>query len=102
MYRGAVCSILSDLARAGRLLVVSEFRVNAPKTKELIEQLRILGVSDCLILTDGLDENLYLAARNLMGVDVMSAQEVDPVSLIAFENVVATEGAVRKLEERLL
>jgi large subunit ribosomal protein L4 len=102
MYRGAVCSILSDLARAGRLMVVSEFRVNAPKTKELIEQLRILGVSDCLILTDGLDENLYLAARNLMGVDVMSAQEVDPVSLIAFENVVATEGAVRKLEERLL
>lgn len=102
MYRGAVCSILSDLARAGRLLVVSEFRVNAPKTKELIEQLRILGVSDCLILTDGLDENLYLAARNLVGVDVMSAQEVDPVSLIAFENVVATEGAVRKLEERLL
>ncbi len=102
MYRGAVCSILSDLARAGRLLVVSELRVNAPKTKELIEQLRILGVSDCLILTDGLDENLYLAARNLVGVDVMSAQEVDPVSLIAFENVVATEGAVRKLEERLL
>jgi len=102
MYRGAVCSILSDLARAGRLMVVSEFRVNAPKTKELIEQLRILGVSDCLILTDGLDENLYLAARNLIGVDVMSAQEVDPVSLIAFENVVATEGAVRKLEERLL
>ncbi|WP_295576981.1 50S ribosomal protein L4 [uncultured Lamprocystis sp.] len=102
MYRGAVCSILSDLARAGRLLVVAEFRVNAPKTKELIEQLKILGVSDCLILTDGLDENLYLAARNLLGVDVMSAQEVDPVSLIAFENVVATEGAVRKLEERLL
>ncbi len=102
MYRGAVCSILSDLARAGRLLIVSELRVNAPKTKELIEQLKILGVSDCLILTDGLDENLYLAARNLLGVDVMSAQEVDPVSLIAFENVVATEGAVRKLEERLL
>lgn len=102
MYRGAVCSILSDLARAGRLMVVSELRVNAPKTKELIEQLKILGVNDCLILTDGLDENLYLAARNLLGVDVMSAQEVDPVSLIAFENVVATEGAVRKLEERLL
>jgi len=102
MYRGAVCSILSDLACAGRLLVVSEVGVQAPKTKELIEQLKILGVSDCLILTDGLDENLYLAARNLPGVDVMSAQEVDPVSLIAFENVVATEGAVRKLEERLL
>ena len=101
MYRGAVCSILSELARTERLILVEEFALGAPKTKELIARLKDLGVSDCLILTDGLDENLYLAARNLYGVDVMSAQEVDPVSLIAFENVVATQAAVRKLEERL-
>jgi large subunit ribosomal protein L4 len=63
--------------------------------------LKDLGVQDCLIVTDGLEEALYLAARNLPGVDVMSAQEVDPVSLIAFETVVATQAAIAKLEERL-
>jgi len=101
MYRGAVCSILSELARSERLLVVEEFAVTAPKTKELLGLLKGLAVTDCLIITDELDENLYLAARNLPGVDVMSAQEVDPVSLMAFETVVATQAAVRKLEERL-
>ena len=101
MYRGAVCSILSELARQERLLVVGNFEVSAPKTKELLGRLKGLGVSDCLILTDELDLNLYLAARNLPAVDVMSAQEVDPVSLLAFETVVATEAAIRKLEERL-
>jgi len=101
MYRGAVCSILSELARLERLVVVPGFAVSAPKTKEVIGQLKALGVTDCLILTDGIDENLYLAARNLPGVDVMSAQEVDPVSLIAFATVVVTEDAIKKLEERL-
>lgn len=101
MYRGAVCSILSELARQGRLTVVTELTLPAPKTKELVARLKALEVQDCLILTDGIDETLSLAARNLVGVDVMSAQSVDPVSLIAFENVVATEAAVRKLEERL-
>ncbi|WP_295386830.1 50S ribosomal protein L4 [uncultured Thiodictyon sp.] len=101
MYRGAVCSILSELARAERLIVVNEFAVEAPKTKELLGHLKTLGVSDCLIITDELEENLYLAARNIPGVDVMSAQEVDPVSLMAFESVVATAAAIRKLEERL-
>ncbi|AUB83670.1 50S ribosomal protein L4 [Candidatus Thiodictyon syntrophicum] len=101
MYRGAVCSILSELARSERLVVVGDFAVAAPKTKELLGLLKGLAVTDCLIITDELDENLYLAARNLPGVDVMSAQEVDPVSLMAFETVVATQAAVRKLEERL-
>ncbi len=101
MYRGAVRSILSELARQERLMVVSELSLSAPKTKELVALLNGLGVTDCLVLTDGLDETLYLAARNLPGVDLMSAQEVDPVSLIAFETVVATQAAVKKLEERL-
>ena len=101
MYRGAVRSILSELARQDRLMVVSELRLSVPRTKDLVALLNGLGVKDCLILTDGMDEALYLAARNLPGVDVMSAQEVDPVSLIAFENVVASEAAVKQLEERL-
>jgi large subunit ribosomal protein L4 len=96
-----VRSIVSELVRLERLMVVPEIQVSAPKTKELVGMLRDLGVNDCLLVTAGLDENLWLAARNLPGVDVMSAQEVDPVSLMAFEHVVATEAAVKTLEERL-
>jgi large subunit ribosomal protein L4 len=101
MYRGAVRSILSELARVGRLVVVPEIAVSAPKTRELVAFLKGLEIQDCLLVTDVPDERLYLAARNLPGVDVLSAQEVDPVSLIAFENLVITPGAVKKLEERL-
>ncbi len=101
MYRGAVRSILSELARQERLVVLPELKVSAPKTKELAQKLRELGVSDVLIVTEGFEETLFLAARNLTNVDVMAAQEVDPVSMIAFDNLIVTEGAVRKLEERL-
>jgi large subunit ribosomal protein L4 len=101
MYRGAVRSILSELARQERLVVVPEIAIAAPKTKELVAFLKGLDLSDCLILTDGRDEQVFLASRNLPGVDVLSVQEVDPVSLIAFETLVLTPGAVKKLEERL-
>ena len=101
MYRGAVRSILSELVRTERLIVAPELAVAEPKTKLLVALLASYQVQDVLILTDGLDENLYLAARNLPKVDVMSAQEVDPVSMIAFATVLATEAAVKKLEERL-
>lgn len=101
MYRGAVRSILSELARQGRLVVVPQVAVSAPKTRELVVFLKGLDLGDCLIVTDGLDESLYLASRNLPGVDVLSAQEVDPVSLMAFETLVLTPEAVKKLEERL-
>jgi large subunit ribosomal protein L4 len=101
MYRGAVRSILSELARCERLIVVPELTLPAAKTKELVALLKTLEVRDVLILTDGLDETLYLAARNLYGVAVLTAQEVDPVSMVAFEMVLATEAAVKKLEERL-
>lgn len=101
MYRGAVRSILSELVRAERLIVVPELVVSAPKTKELLAVLQLHDLSDVLILTDGVDVNLFLAARNLPKVDVMSAQEVDPVSMIAFGSVLATEAALKKLEERL-
>jgi large subunit ribosomal protein L4 len=101
MYRGAVCSILSELVRQDRLVVLPELSVDAPKTKELVAKLKAIGIMDALILTDDLQDSLALAARNLPGVDVMTAQEVDPVSLVAFEHVLATEAAVKKLEERL-
>jgi large subunit ribosomal protein L4 len=101
MYRGAMCSILSELIRQGRLTVVPDFSVDEPKTRLLADRLLTMKLTDVLILIEGLDENLFLAARNLPRVDVLMAEEVDPVSLIAFENLVATEGAIRKLEERL-
>ena len=102
MYRGAMRSILSELIRQGRLTVVPEFSVDEPKTRLLADRLIAMNLTDVLILIEGLDENLFLAARNLPRVDVLMAEEVDPVSLIAFENLVATEGAIRKLEERLV
>ncbi|NVZ11491.1 50S ribosomal protein L4 [Allochromatium humboldtianum] len=101
MYRGAVRSILSELVRTERLVVVSELALEEAKTKALIALLKSHDLTDALILTDGFDDKLYLAARNLPKVDVLSAQEVDPVSLIAFETILATEAAIKKLEERL-
>jgi len=101
MYRGAVRSILSELVRQDRLLVLPELRLMAPKTKELVRKLGELGVTDVLLVTEGFDEHLFLAARNLVLVDVMTVQEVDPVSMIVFEKLVLTESAIRKLEERL-
>ncbi|AGA91563.1 50S ribosomal protein L4, bacterial/organelle [Thioflavicoccus mobilis 8321] len=102
MYQGAVRSILSELVRQERLIVVSSLTLAAPKTKELAGRLAEMGLKDVLILIDELDDNLVLAARNLVGVDVLLAREADPVSLIAFEQVIATEAAIRRLEERLV
>jgi len=96
-----MCSILSELVRQGRLSVVPEFRVEEPKTRILANKLKEMQLSDVLILIQDLDDDLFLAARNLPRVDVLTADEADPVSLIAFENLVVTEGAIRKLEERL-
>ncbi|QVL50672.1 MAG: 50S ribosomal protein L4 [Thiocapsa sp.] len=101
MYRGAVRSILSELVRQGRLVVVDDLHVEAPKTKELLALLKRHELTDVLMLTDGLDDNLYLASRNIPKVDVMAVQDVDPVSMVAFDTVLATEAAVKYLEERL-
>jgi large subunit ribosomal protein L4 len=101
MYRGAVRSILSELLREQRLLVVDGIRVSSPKTKELVAKLKELDLSDVLIVTEALDENLILASRNLPRVGVLSVEEVDPVSLIGFDKVLVTQGAVKVLEERL-
>ncbi len=101
MYRGAVRSILSELARQGRLVVVSELKVAAPKTKELKALLQGLDINEALLVTEKDDMNLFLAARNLVGVDAVSAAELDPVGMIAFDKVVVTEAAIKKIEERL-
>ena len=101
MYRAALRSILSELVRQDRLVVVEDFSVEAPKTKALVSKLGGLGLSDVLIVTDSVDENLYLAARNLPHVDVRDVQASDPVSLIAFDKVLVTVSAVKKFEELL-
>lgn len=101
MYRAAMRCIMSELARQERLLVVEEFVIDAPKTKALLSKLAQFELSDVLIVTDEVNENLYLAARNLHNVDVRDAQGLDPVSLIRFEKVVVTVSALKKIEEAL-
>ncbi|MFQ3248478.1 50S ribosomal protein L4 [Glaciecola sp.] len=101
MYRGAIQSILSELVRQERLIVVESFGVEAPKTKELLAKLNEYGLTDVLIVTPEVDENLFLASRNLYKVDVRDVQGIDPVSLIAFDKVLITADAVKQLEEAL-
>ena len=101
MYRGAMKSILSELVRQERLVVVDNFSVEAPKTKELVAKLKELELTDALIVTSEVDENLFLAARNLYKVDARDVAGIDPVSLIAFDKVVITAEAVKQVEEML-
>lgn len=101
IYRGAMKSILSELVRQERLIVVDNFSVEAPKTKELVAKLKELELTDALIVTSEVDENLFLAARNLYKVDARDVAGIDPVSLIAFDKVVMTAEAVKQVEEML-
>jgi large subunit ribosomal protein L4 len=101
MYRGALQCIMSELVRQERLVVVDEFAVSEPKTRVLLDKLKSLGLSNTLIVTGEVDENLFLSARNLPRVDVRDVNGVDPVSLIAFEKVLITVPALKKLEEAL-
>jgi large subunit ribosomal protein L4 len=101
MYRAALRSILSELARQDRLMVVESMDLEAPKTKLLVKQLGEYGVDNVLIVSEEVGENLYLAARNLHKVDVRDVAGVDPVSLIAYDKVMVTVDAVKKIEEML-
>lgn len=101
MYRGAMQCILAELVRQDRLVLVEEFSVEAPKTKELLAKLNDLNATRALIVTEAVDENLYLAARNLPHVDVVDATAIDPVSLIAFDKVVMSVAAAKKIEVEL-
>lgn len=101
MYRGAMQCILSELVRQNRLLIVESIAVSAPKTKLLLDSLKQIGVSNALLVSSEIDENLYLAARNLPFVSVCDAHAADPVSLISHEKVVMTVDALKKFEELL-
>ena len=101
MYRSAMRSILSELARQDRLIIVEEFDLDAPKTKNLISKLGEFGLKEALIVTEEVSHNLYLSSRNLHKVDVRDAAAVDPVCLINFEKVLVTVPALKKFEEIL-
>ena len=101
MYRAGMASILSQLAREGRLSVVEDFQVDAPKTSALAQKVKGLGLDHVLVITDGVDQNLYLSARNLPNVLVLDVRQADPVSLVSSRNVLLTRKAVAKLEEML-
>jgi len=101
MYRGAMQCILAELIRQERLILVEELSVSGPKTKELIAKLNELGAPRALIVTKEVDENLYLAARNIPHVNVLGTGEVDPVSLIAFDKVIMSVEAAKQFEEAL-
>lgn len=101
MYRAGLCSILSKLARDDRIAVVDGLSVEAPKTRLLAGKLKAMGLGSVLIITDSIDENLYLASRNLKNVMVVEPRYADPMSLIHFDKVVLTRPAIAKLEEML-
>ncbi len=103
MYRAGLASILSKLVSEGRLSVLDSLSVEAPKTKLLAEKINGMGLKDArvLIITDSIDENMYLASRNLPNVLVLEAHQADPVSLVRFPNVLVTRTAIAKIEEML-
>jgi len=101
MYRAAMQTIMSELARQDRLMVVESLDLEAPKTKLLLQRLGEYGVDNVLIVSTEVDENLYLAARNLHKVDVSDVCDIDPLSLIGHDKVMVTLGAVKKIEEML-
>ncbi len=101
MYRAGIRSILSELARQERLIIVEDITVDAPKTKQLVAKLADLGVNKTLIVTETGDESLYLSARNIPNVEVPDVAGLNPVNLVRYEHVVVSVGAVRAIEEWL-
>ncbi|MEK7768270.1 MAG: 50S ribosomal protein L4 [Pseudomonadota bacterium] len=101
MYRAGIGAILSQLVRENRLSVVENFTVNTPKTKTLAQKLKDMGMDEVMIITDSVDENLYLSSRNLPHVMVVEVGHADPVSLLRFANVLMTRSAVTQIEELL-
>lgn len=99
MFRAGVASILSQLAREDRLAVVEDFSLEAPKTKLFAQKIKDMGLDSVLLITDDLNENLFLSSRNLPHVLVLEVSEADPVSLVRFPKVLLTKGALAKMEE---
>jgi large subunit ribosomal protein L4 len=101
MYRGAIQSMLSELVRQDRLIVTQAFTVDAPKTKLVAAELKKLGLEKVLIIVEGIDEKLFLGARNLPHVEVLPVALLNPLSLVSYDKVLITVGAVKLIEERL-
>jgi large subunit ribosomal protein L4 len=101
MYRGALRCILSELIRQDRLVATSDFSIDTPKTKSLVEKLKSLDLLNVLIIAESVDENLYLSARNLNGVDVRDVDGINPVTLISHDKVLITVEALKRVEETL-
>ena len=101
MYRAGMCSILSQLAREGRLAVVESLALESPKTKLLASRLKGMGLESTLILTDAIDDNLALASRNLPNVLVLEARQADPLSLVHYKQVLLTKAALAQVQEML-
>ena len=99
MYRAGMASILSQLAREGRLAVVDSVSVDAPKTKLLASKIKAMGLDSVLVIADQIDENLMLASRNLAGVLVIEPRYADPLSLVHYKKVLLTKAAIGQLEE---
>ncbi len=99
MYRGGICSILSQLIRDGRLLVIDTFDIDTPKTKVLVEKLKQIELNEVLIITNEISSNLYLSARNIPKVAVLEVKNIDPVSLLKFNKILITMGGLKKIEE---
>lgn len=102
VYRGALCSILSELRRNNALIIVDKVELDTPKTKDLLAKTAALGLKNALIVTENAAGNLALASRNLYDIAATDAAHVNPVALLRFEKVVMSEDSVRKLEESLL
>mgnify|MGYP002636410606 FL=1 len=102
MYRAGMRSILSQLAKDDRIRVVDEFRIDAPKTKQLAQKVKSMGFDEVLVITDEVDENLMRSARNLPNVAIIAARHTNPVALVRFPNVLLTRAAVAQLEEMLV
>jgi large subunit ribosomal protein L4 len=98
-FRAGISSILSQLVREDRLVVVESVALDAPKTRLLVQKLKSFGAESALVITDTIDENLWLSSRNLHNVLVLEAHEADPVSLVRFQRVIVTRAAVAKIEE---
>jgi len=99
MYRAGMASIFSQLAREGRLAVVDSIKVDAPKTRQLAAKFKAMNLDNVLVIADEIDENLYLASRNLIGVLIVEPRYADPVSLVHYKKVLVTKGAIDKLKE---
>jgi large subunit ribosomal protein L4 len=101
MYRAGMAAILSQLAREDRLRVIDQFKLDAPKTKLLVQKVKSMGFEELLVIIDEVDENLMLSSRNLRNVQIMSVRHANPVALVRFPNVLLTKGAVARFEELL-